>query len=213
MNTFQNKYDSLEQVIFQEELSIKNVDIHKNLDLMLIIMNTKAVLQQKISSYKNLSGATEEQLKQFELIANGKGIHWPLLDEDLSLKGFLQQEIRNIVKKNIIAAKTGDDERVYVERQYIDRAATEADFLELSQKDIHWVNPTEVIEQRIIENIEKVIPLEERREILKDPSGRKKSTSKKAASVASKVLRDGRTGKAGKAATGSGLRQGEKKKR
>jgi len=104
MNTFQNKYDTLEQLIFEEGLSIASVDFHKNLDLMLVILNTKDVLQQKISSYKNLSLATEEQFKQFELIRNGIGIHWPLLDEDLSLKGFLQQEVRNIVNKAPIAA-------------------------------------------------------------------------------------------------------------
>lgn len=40
----------------------------------------------------------------------------------------------------------------------------------------------------------------------------KKVTSKKAASAASKVLRDGRTGKASKIAAGSALSQREKKK-
>lgn len=39
----------------------------------------------------------------------------------------------------------------------------------------------------------------------------KKVTSKKAASSASKVLRDGRTGKASKTAAGSALSQREKK--
>ncbi|MEZ5196376.1 MAG: hypothetical protein R2764_08250 [Bacteroidales bacterium] len=41
----------------------------------------------------------------------------------------------------------------------------------------------------------------------------KKVTSKKAASAASKVLRDGRTGKASKTAAGSALSQREKKKK
>lgn len=104
MSTLKNKYDALEQLIFEEGLSITTVDIHKDLDLMLIILNTKAILRQKISTYKNLSKATTDALQQFELIAGGKGIHWPLLDEDLSLKGFLQQEIRNIVNKDAIAA-------------------------------------------------------------------------------------------------------------
>jgi|TARA_R110002050_G_scaffold286351_1_gene436732 hypothetical protein len=40
----------------------------------------------------------------------------------------------------------------------------------------------------------------------------KKVTSKKAASAASKVLRDARTGKASKIAAGSALSQREKKK-
>lgn len=103
MNTSQNKFDSLEQLIFEEGLSIKAVDIHIDLDLMLIILNTKAILHQKISSYARLANACEDELNQYELIAGGKGIHWPLLDEDLSLKGFLQEEIRKVVKKDVLA--------------------------------------------------------------------------------------------------------------
>ncbi|HEX8279096.1 MAG TPA: DUF2442 domain-containing protein [Segetibacter sp.] len=104
MSTLKNKYDALEQLIFEEDLSIVSIDLHMDLDLMLIILNTKAVLRQKISSYKNLSRGSNEALQQFELITNGKGVHWPLLDEDLSLKGFLQQELRNMVNKDSIAA-------------------------------------------------------------------------------------------------------------
>ncbi len=102
MNTFQNRFDALEQLIFEEGLSIKAVDIHKDLDLMLIILNTKAILHQKISAYARLAKASEKELKQYELIAGGKGIYWPLLDEDLSLKGFLQAEIRNVVRKDAL---------------------------------------------------------------------------------------------------------------
>lgn len=104
MSTFQNNYDALEHLIFEEGLAIAKVDIHKDLDPMLIILNTKAILRQRISAYKNLTMATEAELQQFQLISDGKGIHWPLLDEDLSLKGFLQQEIRNLISKNAIAA-------------------------------------------------------------------------------------------------------------
>ncbi len=101
MNTSRNRVDAFEQLIFEEGLSIKAVDIHKDLDLMLIILNTKAILHQRISSYHKLVNASEKELKQYELIAGGKGIHWPLLDEDLSLKGFLQEEIRNVVRKDM----------------------------------------------------------------------------------------------------------------
>ncbi len=71
---------------------------------MLIILTTKAILRQKISSYPALHKASQTELNTFELIADGSGIHWPLLDEDLSLKGFLQSELRNVVASNIVAA-------------------------------------------------------------------------------------------------------------
>ena len=106
MNTSINNYDTIEQLIYTEGLRIQAVDFHKELDLMLVVLNTKAILQQKISSYPSMSNATAEQLMQYELIGGGTGIHWPALDEDLSLKGFLKDELRQTVsnRKTIIAA-------------------------------------------------------------------------------------------------------------
>ena len=68
-------------------------------------MNTKAVFHQKFSDYNTLKSANKEQLQQFELIAGCTGVHWELLAEDLSLKGFLRDELRKVLKpKNAIAA-------------------------------------------------------------------------------------------------------------
>ncbi len=36
-----------------------------------------------------LSEATPEQRKNFEIIGNGEGAHWPELDEDISIRGML----------------------------------------------------------------------------------------------------------------------------
>lgn len=103
MNTsINNKFDAIENLIFTEGLRIEAVDIHPELDLMTIYLNTKAVLSHTISYYPLLKDADQSQLLQFELIGGGIGIHWPLLDEDLSLKGFLQYELRKVVK-----SKTG----------------------------------------------------------------------------------------------------------
>ncbi|MDQ3842652.1 MAG: DUF2442 domain-containing protein [Bacteroidota bacterium] len=43
-----------------------------------------------LSYYKVLKNAHAAVLQHYQLIANGAGIHWPELDEDLSLKGFLK---------------------------------------------------------------------------------------------------------------------------
>jgi hypothetical protein len=99
MNTSaNNQYDPIEALIFEEQLRIEAVDVHPELDLMLIILNTKAVLRQNLSSHKRLKKASRENLLKYELISGGIGIHWPLLDEDLSLKGFLQDELRKVTK-------------------------------------------------------------------------------------------------------------------
>ncbi len=105
MSTSINKYDSIEALINEEGLRIEKVDIHPELDIMLVILNTKAVLHQRLSSYEGLKMGNKEALLQYELIGKGTGIHWPSLDEDLSLKGFLRDELRKItVNKDVVAA-------------------------------------------------------------------------------------------------------------
>ena len=39
---------------------------------------------------RRLRGATPQQLAKAELICDGTGIHWPDLDEDLSVQGILE---------------------------------------------------------------------------------------------------------------------------
>ncbi len=97
MTTFQNNYDSIERLIYTEGLRIKTIDVHPESDLLLVILNTHAVLQQKISNYPLLKMATKEQLLQYEIQSNGTGVYWYTLDEDLSLKGFLTDTLKRFV--------------------------------------------------------------------------------------------------------------------
>ena len=39
--------------------------------------------------FPRLSQATEKQLNNWELLGDGEGIHWPEIDEDLSVLGLL----------------------------------------------------------------------------------------------------------------------------
>ncbi|HEX4372185.1 MAG TPA: DUF2442 domain-containing protein [Puia sp.] len=100
MNTSVNNYDAIEKLIYEEGLRIEAIDLHPELDVMLIVLNTKAVLHQKLSTYERLKSSDGSALIQYQLMANGTGIHWPLLDEDLSLKGFLRDELKSLVKNN-----------------------------------------------------------------------------------------------------------------
>jgi hypothetical protein len=40
--------------------------------------------------FPTLANATREQLQNFEILADGEGIHWPDVDEDLSVAGLLR---------------------------------------------------------------------------------------------------------------------------
>lgn len=52
-------------------------------------LKDQRVISVPLSWYPTLAGASREQRETWEFIAGGEGIHWPLLDEDLSVRGFL----------------------------------------------------------------------------------------------------------------------------
>lgn len=41
--------------------------------------------------YASLANATDAQLRNYRIIGDGEGIHWPDLDEDLSARGILKE--------------------------------------------------------------------------------------------------------------------------
>ena len=90
--------DEIEKIIYEHGLRIKAIHFHKDVDLMLIILNNKKVLQRSISEFKRLKSATEKQLNNYKFIGKGTGIHWPDTDEDLSLKGFLKYEMLTLIQ-------------------------------------------------------------------------------------------------------------------
>jgi hypothetical protein len=92
MTSFANRYDTLEQIIFEQGLRIVGVHCYSALDLMVIVLNNKKVLRRRISTSDRLRSAIPEQLQNYQLISDGVGIHWPDVDEDISLKGLLKEE-------------------------------------------------------------------------------------------------------------------------
>lgn len=97
MNTSVNRYDSLEKIIHEDGLRIVALHFHPELDLCLIVLNNKKVLQFNISKFQRLNGQSKEALEKYKLISNGIGVNWPELDEDLSLKGFLREELTGVI--------------------------------------------------------------------------------------------------------------------
>lgn len=99
VNIYSSAMDALEKRIHIDELRIRALHFHHDLDLILVVLNNKKVLTYSISSSQLLADATEEQRNHYELIGKGIGVHWPDLDEDLSLKSFLQEEIIRSVEQ------------------------------------------------------------------------------------------------------------------
>jgi hypothetical protein len=58
-------------------------------DSMIVYLDDGRSVSVPLAWYPRLQGGTREERKNFELIGDGEGIHWPELDEDISVEGIL----------------------------------------------------------------------------------------------------------------------------
>ena len=89
--------DPLDRLIFEEGLRIKNLWFDQDLDLIVVLLNNKKIIQRPISDFVRLKNASIEQLANYQ--TDGIGVHWPNMDEDLSLRGFLKYELAHFAEK------------------------------------------------------------------------------------------------------------------
>ncbi len=59
-------------------------------DDMIIVIDGESIHFPLAQISQRLLGATATQREHFEIAASGYGIHWPELDEDLSIDGLLR---------------------------------------------------------------------------------------------------------------------------
>jgi hypothetical protein len=93
-----NNYDSLEQLIYQNGLRINSLRLHLQELYIELELNTPLSIKVPYKNFPRLVNASMLELNNYELIGNGVGIHWPMLDEDLSLKGILKDFMDDLVK-------------------------------------------------------------------------------------------------------------------
>ena len=99
MSTSNNHYDAIEAMIYGTNLRISSLEFYPELDLMIIVLNSGKILRQSISYSDRLPGIAKASLMNYRLIGGGVGVHWPDVDEDLSLKGFLLDELKKLAGK------------------------------------------------------------------------------------------------------------------
>jgi len=58
-------------------------------DAMIVHLDDGRALSVPLAWYPRLLHGTTNEREKFELIGNGEGIHWPELDEDISVEGLL----------------------------------------------------------------------------------------------------------------------------
>jgi Protein of unknown function (DUF2442) len=58
-------------------------------DAMMVHLDDGRALSIPLAWYPRLFHGTAQERKHLELIGDGEGIHWPQLDEDISIEGLL----------------------------------------------------------------------------------------------------------------------------
>jgi|SRR5579875_3730178 len=88
--------DPFDQLIFEQRLRAKQVLLaDKKLDSLVVLLTNGLILKVALSTFARLKKASQLQLNQYELIADGIGIRWEALDEDLSIKGLIKESALN----------------------------------------------------------------------------------------------------------------------
>ncbi len=82
--------DPVDELIAEEGLTIARFVHFRELDLFLLILSNRRVISRLLSEYSALGQASDAQLVNHTITE--VGIHWPAIDLDLSLRGFLQEE-------------------------------------------------------------------------------------------------------------------------
>jgi len=73
-------------------------NIYFDRDMLVLILNDQKYLFKLTDISEKLAKANEKERNNFQVSPSGYGIHWPSLDEDLSINGLLNQ-----IKKSHVA--------------------------------------------------------------------------------------------------------------
>ena len=107
--------DAIERTIIANDIRVVDLHINKALDLLMVVLNTRDVLRIPLSTYPSLSKASATALVNWRTISTGYGVHWPVLDEHLSLKSFMRDAMmsefmdqwKRPVKRSSVRKKQG----------------------------------------------------------------------------------------------------------
>lgn len=69
--------------------TVRIVDAEVNEDELTVHLEDGRSMTTPVEWYPRLAFATAEERRDFTITGRGRGLHWPQLDEDLSVKGML----------------------------------------------------------------------------------------------------------------------------
>ncbi|MDD4348026.1 MAG: DUF2442 domain-containing protein [Opitutales bacterium] len=74
--------------VVEREAAASSVEVTED-ELIVSLVDGRRI-SVPLAWYPRLSHATPEERDSYELMGRGTGIHWPLIDEDLSVSGILR---------------------------------------------------------------------------------------------------------------------------
>jgi len=74
-------------LVTEREVFAESITFSEN--ALAVCLDDGRVLSVPLAWYPRLLLGTEQERMNYELIAGGEGIHWPELDEDISVEGLL----------------------------------------------------------------------------------------------------------------------------
>ena len=104
------------------KILIKSVGFGSN--KLFIELTTGRVLVVPYSYTTRLSKATQEELKKYRLIGGGRGINFPLIDEDISVEGIIRDFGNEVKRVNIsMPVLLLDELDNFAQKHHISRSA------------------------------------------------------------------------------------------
>ena len=97
LGPYQAYPDVVDQFIRDHKLRIQKLFFDVEMDLMLVVLNNRKILKDRLSKYPALHKATPTQWQAYEI--SPMGVHWTELDADLSLKGLLESALFSSVSQ------------------------------------------------------------------------------------------------------------------
>ena len=70
-----------------EELSITSIKVRD--DKITATISDGRIVSIPVAWFTRMANANQDQLEKFEISPGGYGVHWPELDEDISIKSFV----------------------------------------------------------------------------------------------------------------------------
>ena len=73
-----------------QQTSARAVEVRVTEDQLVVSLSDGRALSVPLAWFPRLFNARAAERERFELLGDGEGIHWPLIDEDLSVAGLLR---------------------------------------------------------------------------------------------------------------------------